>query len=151
VRRKEKEITSKDDVEALIQECFACHVAMSDEGEPYVVAMNFGYVDGAFYLHCAREGRKVDMLRRNPRVCVQMHTGDEIVTAEAACGYGTRFRSVVATGTVEFLSDAAEKRAGLNAIMTHYTGREFEFPDPSVDGIVVLRMRPDSMTGKRSG
>ena len=151
MRRREKEIVDKSEVEAVVQECFACHVGMCDGEQPYVVALNFGYHEGAFYFHCASEGRKLDVLRGNPRVCLQMHVDDEIVTAEAACGYGTRFRSVVATGVAEELSDPAEKRTGLNAIMAHYTGRAFEFPDAAVDNIVVIRVRPEQVSGKRSG
>lgn len=151
MRRAEKEITDQSTIDDIITSCFVCHVGMYDGAEPYVVAMNFGYRDGVFYVHSATEGRKVDILERNPRVCLQLHTDDGLVEAEQACGYGARFRSVVATGEAVVVSDSEEKRRALNAIMHHYAGREFEFTDAQLGSVTVFAVRAESVSAKVSG
>ena len=58
---------------------------------------------------------------------------------------------MIGFGTAEIVEDAAQKLRGLRALMRKYSGREdWEFPDASVKGTAVVRIRIESLTGKRS-
>ena len=151
MRRSEKEITDRAEIDAIIGSCQVCRLGLCDEDEPYVVPMCFGY-DGEFlYFHSAVEGRKLDILRRNPRVCVEFDEVIRVVEEEEACRWGIHYRSVIGTGTVEFVEELEAKRAGLALVMAQYTDGDFSFPEGAVDRVSVFRVRLDQLTGKRAG
>jgi len=151
MRRAEKAIIDRREQEEIIREALVCHVAMADRDQPYVVAMNFGYADGCIYLHSAIVGRKLDILRRNNRVCCAFETGLDLVRADTACAWGMRFRSVIAFGSVTLLEDQAEKEAGLRIIMGQYGQGKFSFPPDAVAKTAVIRVEIEEMTGKKGG
>lgn len=151
MRRAEKEITDRQEQEEIIRECQVCHVAMADGSAPYLVAMNFGYEKGVIYLHSAPEGRKIDILRRNSRVCCAFDTGHDLVRADTPCAWGMRFRSVIAFGTATLLENREEKEAALQVIMNQYGEGEFGFPPAAVAKTAVIRVEIEEMTGKKTG
>lgn len=83
MRRKDKEIVSRAECDAVLNEAQVAHVAMVDGEKPYVVAMNFSYDGRALYLHCAKEGRKLEILARNPNVCIGAETGVRFVAGRS--------------------------------------------------------------------
>ena len=151
MRRKEKAITARADMEAVIQECQVCHLGLCDSGRPYVVPMHFGYLDGDIYLHAAPEGRKMAVLAENPSVCVVFDICDGVIPTEKACSWGTTYRSVMAFGEAASVIDAEEKRKGLGAIVSHYGGDPDSMGPRGIDATAVIRVRVREMTGKVSG
>lgn len=142
-------------VSKVINSCRVCYVSMVDEGnKPYVLPFNFGYEDGTIYLHSAGEGKKIDILKSRPDVCIAFSTDHELkfVNEEVACSYGMRFRSVLAYGSVEFIEEAEEKQRILNIIMKHYTGRDdFNYNMPAVVDVCVYKVDVFEFTGRESG
>ena len=150
MRRSDRAITDPQELESVLREAAVCRMGLCDEGKPYVVPMNYGYRDGSVFLHSAAEGRKIDILRRNPNVCLEFEKDVELVPAEAACSFSMKYRSVIASGKVVFLEGTEEKSFGLNAIMLQYTGREFVFPPQAMEKIVVLRVDLAECSGKHN-
>ena len=105
MRRAEREIRDPGELEDVIRRAEVCRLGMVDGGEPYIVPMNFGYRDGHLYFHCAREGRKLDVLRANPRVCFELEAGVRTVRGETACKWSTAYESVIGWGTATVLMD----------------------------------------------
>ncbi len=151
MRRKDKEIKEKSQVEQVIQAARVCHLALADNGQPYVVPLNFGYRDGVVYFHSAREGRKIDMLKANPRVCLAFSSPGDLVQGDTACKWGQLFESVIAFGKARLVEDEDERRAGLDAIMAQYGGPEGEYPESKLKITAVIAVTINEMTGKRSG
>lgn len=150
MRRKEKEITDREAIEAVIAAAPVCHLAMSDGTRPYVIPMSFGYRDKAFFFHSAREGRKIEILRDNPEVCITLETGVGLKTGAKACEFGIDFRSVVAFGRARFLEAPEEKRRALDILMRHYAAGDFDYADAVLAKTCVIRVDITEMTGKRS-
>ena len=150
MRRSDRAITDPQELESVLREAAVCRMGLCDEGKPYVVPMNYGYRDGSVFLHSAAEGRKIDILRRNPNVCLEFEKDVELVPAEAACSFSMKYRSVIASGKAVFLEGTEEKAFGLNAIMLQYTGREFVFPPQALEKIVVLRVDLEECSGKHN-
>lgn len=150
MRRSDRAITDPQELESVLREAAVCRMGLCDEGKPYVVPMNYGYRDGSVFLHSAAEGRKIDILRRNPNVCLEFEKDVELVPAEAACSFSMKYRSVIASGKAVFLEGTEEKSFGLNAIMLQYTGREFVFPPQALEKIVVLRVDLAECSGKHN-
>lgn len=152
MRRKEKEITDRKDVEAIIRNAPVCRLAMTDGFKPYIVPLCFGYEDGALFMHTAREGMKLEILKKNSRVCFEMDIDTEIVPGDQACKWGVHFRSVIGFGTASVILDPSQKRNALDHIMAHYSNSSFhDYPEEIVDKVVVIKVDVESMTGKKSG
>jgi nitroimidazol reductase NimA-like FMN-containing flavoprotein (pyridoxamine 5'-phosphate oxidase superfamily) len=152
MRRKDKEIQSREEIEAILEKATVCRLGLSCDNVPYVVPMNFGYREGSLYLHSAREGRKMDMLRANPRVCFEIETDVEVIRAEQPCDWGMKFSSVIGFGTASVLEDPEEKKSGLDAIMEHYGSKPAQpYPEAVLKHTAVIRVQVEEMTGKKSG
>lgn len=150
MRRRDREISDLATMEEIIRGSLVCRVGLCEGDRPYVVPMNFGYRDGKVFMHSALEGRKLDGIRKNPDVCLVFETDLEMVHAEEACGFSMKYKSVIAWGKASIQEEAKDKAYGLNVIMEHYTGREFEFPVQALTRIVVIRVDIEEMTGKQN-
>lgn len=140
----------RTEIDAIVRSCQVCRVGLADGAEPYIVPMSFGYDGECFYFHCAQAGRKLDILRRNSRVCVELDEVVRMVEAENACGWSMRYRSVMGAGVAEVIEEAEAKRAGLAVIMAQYSDQVPSFTDAAVERVCVFRVRPDWLTGKQS-
>lgn len=148
-------IESKAQMEEIICRCDTCFVGMNDEtGTPYVVPMNFGYREGIVYLHSGPEGKKVNMLQKDNRVCIVFCTGHELVyqSEQVACSYGMRAESVLCKGRAIAIEEPEEKRKALDAIMHHYCpDRSFKYGEPAVRNVRIWEVRIEEMSGKAFG
>jgi len=149
MRRREREITDRAEIEAILAEATVCRIGLSDGHEPYVVPLSFGYEGGTVYLHAAHEGKKIDLIRKNPRCCFETDICDRLVKGDNPCSWGMRYRSVIGSGNAEILADPEEKRHGLTCIMQHYGGAPHDFSEKDLDAVTVIRIRLDSVTGKK--
>ncbi|ACL04174.1 pyridoxamine 5'-phosphate oxidase-related FMN-binding [Desulfatibacillum aliphaticivorans] len=151
MRRKDKEIVDIKDIESVIAKAQVCRLALSDQGQPYVIPMNFGYSSGVFYFHSAHQGRKIEILRKNPLACVELDIGVEPVPGDGPCEWGMRFQSVAAMGEAVFIEDLEEKKKALDLIMARYTESWPPFPEASLKNTTVFAVNTREMTGKQSG
>lgn len=154
MRRADREVKSAEEIRAILALCKTCHVAMVDEGIPYVVPLSFGYElqDGelTLFFHSAKEGRKMDIWRRNRTVCFAISCeGEPIFSAQTPCNSGYYFSSVIGTGEVEFLPDGTEKCEALTRLMKHQTGMEIAFSEEQAKAVCVYRVVSKDFTGKR--
>jgi nitroimidazol reductase NimA-like FMN-containing flavoprotein (pyridoxamine 5'-phosphate oxidase superfamily) len=150
MRRKEKEITEKAAIEAIIKKSLVCRLALSDNNSPYIVPLCFGYKDKVLYFHGSQKGKKIDIIKKNQKVCFEFDTNTEIVKAEDACRWSMRYRSVIGFGKAVLLEDLDEKRKALNIIMSQYSDRTFQFDDAILKKTAVIKLEIESMTGKQS-
>jgi hypothetical protein len=151
VRRKEKEIVDRAELEAVISEARVCRMGLCDGGLAYIVPLCFGYADDTFYFHCAGEGRKLEILARNPDVCLELEAGVALKPGAKACDWGMTYRSVVGFGRVERVEAPELKRRALDLIMARYAPGTYDYPPAALEKTVVLKVHVRSLTGKRSG
>ncbi|MCD8147480.1 MAG: pyridoxamine 5'-phosphate oxidase family protein [Clostridiales bacterium] len=154
MRRKDREITDFEEICSLVERCQVVHLAMADGETPYVVPLSFGWVaeDGrlTLYFHSACEGRKLDILHRNPQVCFEMDCAFYVRRDETPCRWGAAFASVIGTGAVEILTDPAEKKKGLDALMAHYGwAGEAAYDEGTLARTCVCKVTARTLTGKR--
>ena len=83
-----RKITGINEIEEIINKAGVCHLGLVDGDEPYVVPFSFGYERGALYFHGNMKGRKIELIRKNNRVCFEMETDVEVKEAEQACDWG---------------------------------------------------------------
>ena len=153
MRKKEKQITDQTALDDILQRAEVLRLAMCDEGRPYVLPLNFGYSQGRVYIHCAREGRKLDILRRNPNVCFETSVDLSLrlpQDQQDACGYSMNFRCVIGEGRAVILEDPDDVRQGLEVIMRHYAEGPFHYKDKGLAHAAVIRIDVNSLSGKQS-
>ena len=149
--RKDREIVEKGKIESIIGKALCCRIGLVDGDEPYVVPVNFGYERNALYFHGALKGRKIDIIRKNNKVCFEIDTDLEIKKADKPCDWGMKYRSVIGAGSARILENDGEKTHGLSLIMKQYTVSDFTFPKPSLDSVLVIKIDISSISGKQSG
>lgn len=154
MRRKDREVTDIQELNEIIAGCKTCHVAMIDKGMPYLVPMNFGYelTDGvlSLYFHCAKEGRKLDILKENNNVCFEMCIeGEPIYAKETPCSSGYYYQSIIGNGQMKIVSDEQEKCKGLSLLMKQVADAEVTFNETQADTVCVLKIMTKDFTGKK--
>ena len=150
MRRKEKEITDKSEIESIIHKSQVCRLGLVDEGLPYIVPLCFGYREDTLFFHSAREGRKIDILKRNNQVCFEFDINPEIQAGKTACAWGMKYQSVIGFGTASFIKDPVEKQAALDIIMGQYTEGDFKYSAKAVGETQVIKVEISRMSGKKS-
>ena len=151
MRRKEKQVSSRKAIDAIIYRSQVCRLAMARNNTPYMVPLCFGYDGEAFYLHTALEGRKIEFFENNPQVCFELENGVRILPAEdMACKWSFKYESVIGFGTIVELIDSADKAHGLNQIMVHYSGKEWPFKQKNIRKTRVWKVVIQSLTAKKS-
>lgn len=154
MRRADKQIVSQRDIEQILEKAEVCRLAFAVNGEPYIAPMNFVYSGGGLYFHCAGEGKKLDLIRQNPKVCFEVETDVELVLdGDVPCRWGCRYRSIVGWGTAGILESEPEKTAALEKLVAKFAPGEYRksFDPVDLTRVVVIKVRIESMTGKISG
>ncbi len=150
MRRKDKEITDRAELRQILAGARVCRLAMSDGDRPYLVPLTFALDGDDLVFHSATEGRKIDVLRRNPSVCFEVEEAVEVRPAPTACDFSMRFRTVIGFGEVEFVTDPAERLRLLALFGPRYGASPGPVPKSQLERTRVLRVRVRELTGKRS-
>ena len=150
--RRERQVTDKNEIIKILDKSKVVHLGMVDGDEPYVVPMNYGYTmeDGklTLYLHGAKRGRKLDVMRANPKVFFEMCCDIVPFEGEVACKYGITYASVMGRGIAEIVEDVEEKKFALSALMKTQTGKDFEFEDKMTTIVSIIKITALEYTAK---
>ena len=152
MRRKDREITDFDAIVLIIRTCDSCVLGLNDDGFPYLVPMNFGMdiEEGQLYLyfHCANEGKKLDLIRKDNRVTFEMDCEHNFILYEERMSCTMGFASVIGHGTISFVPEE-EKLDALKILMRQYHAEDFRFNTDMVPATTVLRLKVSDVIGKR--
>ena len=156
MRRQDREIRKFAEIIEIIQHCEIIHLGLTDQDGPYIVPLHFGFeICGesvCFYFHSAGEGRKVDILRTQPKVCFELDAPTKVQPGETVCGWTADFESVMGTGFAVILEDVKDKTHGLSCIMRNYGYKGIpKFQPDMLEKTLVIKLTADSITGKRRG
>lgn len=152
MRRAEREIKTVEGILAVVDKCKICRLGLNDEGEVYIVPLSFGYVYEqetlTLYFHGATQGRKLDIMGRNPRVGFEMDCSYKIREGETACEATGSYESVIGVGKAEIVENIEEKIKGLNYLMLCQTGREYPIREEMARAVTVWKVTAEHFTGK---
>lgn len=151
MRKKEREITNQALLNKILTKSKICRLAIHDTPFPYIVALNYGYSNNTLFIHCACEGKKIDLIRQNNKVAFQIELTSEIIKHKESCGWTTKYQSVVGNGEVEILSNFADKTEGLDILMQQAGKMENEYNPKYVDRILILKVNIKEICGKQAG
>ena len=113
MRKKERQIKDQKVIADILKKATVGRLAMVDGDMPYVVPLNFGYKENTVYFHSALEGRKIDIIKKNPQVCFEVDEMIKLKKASLACDWGAQYRSIIAEGKAEILESVEKKKENI--------------------------------------
>lgn len=150
--RRFRQQLSREECEAVLRRGTSGVLAVTgDGGWPYAVPLSYAYAEGKLLFHCAKEGHKLDALRRDGRASFCVIDQDQVIPEK----YTTAYRSVIAFGTVRILEDGAELREAAEVLgRRYYPGGTAEELEAEVSGTMArlraLEMTVEHITGKEA-
>lgn len=152
MRRKDREITERAELLAIVEACSVCRVALADEEGVYIVPLNFGYLaegeELRLYFHSAKEGRKVRAFDQGAAVAFEMDGEFTLVPGKTACEYGGRFCSIVGSGWIAPVEAVEAKQQALARLMQHMTGEAWTITPEQAQMVQVYELTVTKMSGK---
>lgn len=148
-------VTDLEWMKTLLKEEEICHLAMSENDNPYIVPINYAYMDDMLVLHCAMQGKKLDLIRKNPSVCLAINRHPDKVKyhAEKKCHY--RYQSVIVYGKARFVEKAEDRVKWINKFRGYFNNRLPWTNSPNQDNITtaercgIIIVDIESMTARR--
>jgi nitroimidazol reductase NimA-like FMN-containing flavoprotein (pyridoxamine 5'-phosphate oxidase superfamily) len=118
-RLPERARYDRDAIDAILDEGLVCHVGFVEDGQPFVVPSAYARMGDRLLVHGSAASRMVKALAAGAPACVTVTLLDGLVLARSGFHHSMNYRSVVVVGTAAEITDAAEKRRALDAIVEH--------------------------------
>ena len=150
--KRERQITDEARIAKILDTAKVLRLGLAVDNEPYVVPMNYGYKKEngklVLYLHSAVQGKKLDMIRANPRVFFELDCDLAPFEGEKPCQYGLAYSSVMGRGKASIVEDVQEKMEAMTVLMKTQTGKDFSFNERLVSIVAVIRIDVEEYTAK---
>ena len=153
MRRSDREITDVKLIEAFIAKEQIMRIGFYDNGEIYIVPVNYGYTNDsgqfAFYFHGAKAGRKYELSKGSPNIGFEIDGNYELLEADIACDFSAKFQSVVGTGKISIVEVREEKIKGLNVLMRQTSGKaEWQYSEEMMNAVAVYKVDVNKISCK---
>jgi nitroimidazol reductase NimA-like FMN-containing flavoprotein (pyridoxamine 5'-phosphate oxidase superfamily) len=109
----------RETIHRILDEALICHVACVEEGQPYVIPINFARMGDHIVLHGAKASRLLKHIEADHSICVEATIVDGLVLARSVFHHSMNYRSVVLFGKGKLIEDQQEKLAALQAVTEH--------------------------------
>ena len=123
MRRIGQQITNEECLEILSKANTGILGVIGDNGYPYTVPVNFVFKQGkdgspgTISFHGAKEGYKIDCIKKDPKVSFTVVDRDEVMPKERT----TKYCSVIAFGKARLLESEEDLRDAANSLGTKYS------------------------------
>lgn len=153
MRRKDKEITDPEAIREIMEKAEICRLGLVEDGEAYIVPVNYAFHNNTIYIHSAMQGRKIEIIKKNDKAVFEMESYANIETGPRPCDWTAKYRSVMGKGKISIEKNPEEKKIALDLIMKKYgwgTG-ELTYDDALLSRLCILKIQVESAIGKQSG
>lgn len=151
MRRHRQKLSDEESTAILTRGSWGVLSLIGDDGYPYGVPLNYVYRDGRLYFHGAKEGHKLDAMRREPKASFCVVDSDELIPEE----YTTYFRSVILFGRMNVVTDRERMRDIITVMAERFNpddtaqhrneAIEREFPP-----LCIMELEIEHMSGKEA-
>lgn len=152
MRRRDREVTDFQEIISIMEKCDVCRLGLRDGEGVYILPLNFGMktcgTKAELFFHSAMEGKKVELLAKNPCVSFEMDCEHQLALDEEKGRCTMYYESVMGHGRIETVPDE-EKIDALRTLMAHYRNPDFPFGTQSVPRTYVYKLTVEDMTAKR--
>lgn len=149
MRRKKRQLSEEQAIEILKAQKWGVLSVSGEEGYPYGVPINYGYVGGKIYMHStSKESHKMDAIRNNEKVCLTVVEKEDLVVEE----YTTHYRSVIVFGKARIIDTTEEKVIAIGKMMQgivpEHKGNVMEHCGSLPSDFTMIEIVPEHITGK---
>lgn len=155
MRRYKREVRDPQQIRQFLEECQVLRIGAMDQEGMFIVPVNFGYEyceeEGKlrFFIHSAKDGRKVRAFRDHGQVAVELDHADGLIRGEYTCEYSMAFRSLMGTGSIHLLHDQKKIR-GLKLLMSHVAPESMlSFSDRMLEAVCVYVIEVEEFRMKK--
>ena len=137
-----EDIRDVKEIEEIIRKSISCRFGFIDGDEPFVTPAPFGYENNTFYFHGALDDRKIEIVRKNSKVCFEMTIDVDLLRGANgfACSWMMGYRRILGTGRAFILGSDKDKIHGLDLIVAHYAEGKFIYPQEKIDTCEVVKV-----------
>lgn len=150
--RRERQVSDINKILEILEKSKVVHIGMVDGDEPYVVPMNYGYTYEneklTLWLHGATVGRKLDVIKKNPKVFFEMECDLVPFEGDVACKFGMSYSSLMGKGIATIVEDSEEKQKSLSILMKTQVNKDFEFNEKLASVVGIIRIDVSEFTAK---
>lgn len=139
---------SREGALRLLSSAEVCRIGYWDGYRPFVLPMNFVYLEGLVFLHTGPSKGKLEGIKRFPTVCVQFDEIGGIVRGNNPCGISYSFISLLVHGQAFTEGSSHVKQKVLSGFSHKYSGEPFVFTETQLDSVTVLKILPDRASVK---
>lgn len=152
MRREDKRIISRTEIDQIIVNSSVCRIAFADDNIPYVIPVSFGYDGKSIFVHTAKTGRKIDFIEKNNLVCFEFDVDAKTIDHETIpCKWTSAYKSVIGYGKMVELVEFEEQENAINQIMLQYSGKEWKFDERMLQSVKLWKIEISEISGKQSG
>lgn len=147
--RRKRQLLSKEETIEILQSCTSGVLGViGDDEYPYTVPVSYVFKDGKLFFHCAKEGHKIDSIKRNDKVTFCVIGKDEVIQNT----FTTHFSSVSIFGRARILTDDNERRYALDSLIEKYSPDYIEKGQQEIENewnrVCLVEIKIEHMTGK---
>ena len=153
MRRSDRELKDPGSIREFLDKEKIMRVGFADEGEVFIVPVNYGYLcedeKYTFIFHGAKAGRKYQLAKGKPMVGFEIDGRYETMKADAACDFSAHFQSVIGTGRLTLVEEDTEKEKLLCRLMKQVTdSSEWSFDNKMLKATAVFKLDVEKLTCK---
>lgn len=150
MRKSKREIPFNEALECLKNASHGTFSTISaDNGYPYGITVNHIVLNGHIYFHCAKEGHKLDNIKKNNSVSF-FAVCESSVDKKA---YTTKFKSAHVFGKAFIVENKKEREVVLYEIAKKFTGKYFANAKAHIlnafDITGIVRIEIEHLSGKK--
>lgn len=151
MRRKKQQLSVEECIEILNKNTAGVLSVIGDHGYPYTVPLSYVYFDNTIYFHCAKEGHKIDAIKKDNKASFCVIEQDQIIPEK----FTTAYKSVVLFGRAKILENPKEIRSAINKLAIKYSPDESEESrnneiEGSINRLNMVKIEIEYMTGKQA-
>ncbi len=152
MRRGEKKITYRTEIDDIINKSDVCRIAFANDNIPYVIPVSYGYDGKSIFVHTAKTGRKIEFIEKNNLICFEFDVDLKTIDHETIpCKWTSAYKSVIGYGKMIELVEYEEQENAINQVMLHYSGKDWEFNEHMLKSVKLWKIEIDEISGKQSG
>ena len=147
--RRIKQLLSKEETNEILQTCTSGVLGViGDDDYPYTVPVSYVYKDGKLFFHGAKEGHKIDSIKRNNKVTFCVIEKDEVIQKT----FTTHFRSVSVFGIARILTEDDERKYAIESLVEKYSPDYIEEGQLEIKSewnrVCLIEVKIEHITGK---
>src|SRR5690554_618143 len=147
--RRKRQLLSKEETISMLESCTAGVLGViGDDGYPYTVLVSYAFKGDKLYFHSAKEGHKIDSIKKNDKVTFCVIEKDEVIQET----FTTYFRSVSIFGRARILTDDSQRKYALESLVEKYSPDYIKEGQEEIekewDRVCLIEIKIEHMTGK---